>query len=184
MFDKISKRNSDFRWLTTELVNKVVSKCNPEAIPLSTITWSWRLIVKLSFEIVLKEKSTKERKKLNLTEESLRADICRPGVWRNDPWLEISLFILFLYFSSFLLLLNFTAVWLLIPHRLYYLGNPTALVSRAQGPSWAHLTNSDLVHVCESHTHIIRGSITSWHVYWISYNKVCLWASHTYYKRL
>ena len=32
---------------------------------------------------------------------------------------------------------------------------------------------------CEPHTHVIRRSITSWHVYWISYNKVCVWVSHT-----
>ena len=38
------------------------------------------------------------------------------------------------------------------------------------------------VHVCEPHTHTIRGPITCWHVYWSSYNMVCVWASHTYYK--
>jgi len=40
------------------------------------------------------------------------------------------------------------------------------------------------VHVCESHIHIIRTPITRWHAYWFSYNSLCVWVSHTYYKRL
>ena len=43
---------------------------------------------------------------------------------------------------------------------------------------------SGSVHVCEPHTHTIRGPITRWHVDWSSYNMLCVWASHTYYKRL
>jgi len=31
---------------------------------------------------------------------------------------------------------------------------------------------------------MIRRPITRWHVYWFSYNMLCLWASHIYYKRL
>ena len=34
------------------------------------------------------------------------------------------------------------------------------------------------VHVCEPHTHTIRGLITCLHVYWPSYNMLFVWASH------
>jgi len=44
--------------------------------------------------------------------------------------------------------------------------------------------NRGSVHVCEPHTHTIRAPITHWRVYWSSYNVLCVWASHTYYKRL
>ena len=34
------------------------------------------------------------------------------------------------------------------------------------------------VHVCEPHTHTIREPITHWHVYWFSYNMLCVSLTH------